>query len=325
MVSLLTTYTTRRQFDIQSIILLGTNSVSIDRCSRTCCWIYVDITCQVQLGVVSNIVGCFNVKGVVSILLDCFLICINNLGRNNSIDVTTFVLVECKSFETNRVERGVTEVGVRVGDRHVTTTFHQEVIVETNSEDRDALDEGVIRSTNVEVSPIILPICITLGVIRNRSESISQGCLIPSVSESVIADECTVVLLQRNTRVLCNNHRLESSCLGSICPHTTLTPGGSDGTVEDVWRCRLNRVNLCLNHCTGAETISGGVSCTRNQSQTSSGDRNNVFKDFRVVIINAFNLEGSVNLIRQTTIDNSDVLTFEVSVLNLGGDSESRS
>ena len=50
------------------------------------------------------------------------------------------------------------------------------MVEETNGEDRNTLNEGVIRSTDVEVSPVILPIGITLGVISSGSEGRGSPC-----------------------------------------------------------------------------------------------------------------------------------------------------
>ena len=94
-------------------------------------------------------------------------------------------------------------------------------------------------------------------------DSITVSVTTSDVVRTIPLNKCVVVLLERNTSELGNNHRLKSSRFVTICVHTTDAPGRAKGDVEDVWRCRVYVINLNLNRCTCSSWVTRWSTTTR--------------------------------------------------------------
>ena len=83
---------------------------------------------------------------------NCIIGSVKFLWWDDVSDRTRFILSKWYTLKSLCSQSNRTKVGVRVGNRLVTTTQGNEVISETNSKDRNCLDDRIIGAFYVEVS-----------------------------------------------------------------------------------------------------------------------------------------------------------------------------
>ena len=137
-----------REVDKQFLVYFCTNSVSLNYSRRNI------VLCieseQIQMTWDTNR-GCQSY--IKTLPVNTNLRCCNWLGCNDRCDVCSIILVKCFLLKSIRRLCNLTEVGVRVGDRNVTTTQSFKVLGKTNRETRNDLNNSIV--TNLDVSGFV--------------------------------------------------------------------------------------------------------------------------------------------------------------------------